>query len=202
MGGVNIQHNQETAILVTALIGSVAGALWIMRHDWKGYGLLFIASGAAGSSLCYILVVLGFYSFPFRLFPALLKFPLEAILTFFPVYNLVGVRYSPLKWSFKIPFYWALVNLGLLAETLAKNHTTLIRYDFAWDFWDSYTLWWLYFLLFEWIGGKLVPPAARRPIPEEFFRYGNWGWIIFHAIMIGTIFGIGWYVGDMRGGLR
>ena len=195
---MNLKYNMETLLLLGGTVLSLLGAIWILRYNWRRYGLLFLLSSAAGTILCYIFVVLGFYSFPYRLFPELFKFPAEAILTDFPVYMLISVRYSPDKWAYKLPFYWAAINLGLLGETLAKSHTTLIRYDFAWDFWDSYTTWWLFFLFFEWVGCKIIPASSRRPIPQEAFNYGNWAWVLFHAIMISTIFGIGWYLGNMR----
>lgn len=195
---INLQYNMETAILLSGTVLSMIATIWILSYNWRRYGLLFVLSSVAGNILCYILVVLGFYSFPYRLFPELLKFPAEIILTVFPVYVLLGVRYSPAKWAYKVPFYWALVNLGLLGETMVKSHTAIIRYDFEWDFWDSYTLWWIFFLFFEWVGGKIIPVSDRRPISQEAFAYGNWAWILFHAIMIGTIFGVGWYLGNMR----
>ena len=120
--------------------------------------------------------------------------PFEAILTVFPFYVILGVRYSPTGWAYKIPFYWVIVHFGLLTETLAHNYTHLIHYDFAWDFWDSYTWWWIFLLLFEYIGGLIVPGRHRKPIPTEAFRYGKWAWWILHFTVIVTIFLGGYYL--------
>ena len=68
-------------------------------------------------------------------------------------------------------------------------------YKENWDAWDSYTWWWIYLLLFEWIGGKIVPPPSRKPIQSKPFRYGRWGWVVFHFIVITTIFLAGVYTG-------
>jgi hypothetical protein len=75
------------------------------------------------------------------------------------------------------------------------KHTAIFDFKPEWDLWDSYTLWWLYFLLFELLGEKIVPPPQRKPIHSESFRYGRWGWIIFHLIVIVAIFLAGVYVG-------
>ena len=84
--------------------------------------------------------------------------------------------------------------MGVLGEVVLK-HTSIFKFETEWDLWDSYTLWWLYFLLFELLGGKIVPNYLRSPINSDSFRYGNWAWIIFHIIVITTIFLAGVYVG-------
>ena len=185
----------ETIILIAATAIGLIGSLLIIRLDWKRYGLLFLLTAITGNLLCYIFVTIGFYSFPFRLFPHISIMPFEAILTIFPFYVLLGVRYSPSAWAYKIPFYWAFVHLGMLGETIFLNTTRLIKYDFKWDFWDSYTWWWIFLLVFEWIGGMLVPNQVRKPISSQAFRYGKWAWLLFHFIVIITIFLGGYYLG-------
>lgn len=191
---MNIQSSIEFYIYVTFVLSSLIGSYFIIRINWKRYGLLFLLSGIVGNIICYIFVKVGFYSFPYRLFNISVM-PFDAILTIFPFYVLLGVRYSPKLWAFKIPFYWAIVHLGMLEETLAKINTRLITYNFEWDFWDSYTWWWIYFLIFDWIGGLIVTEQYRKPINGESFRYGKWAWIIFHFILITTMFLGGYYLG-------
>jgi len=192
---LSLQYNLETIVTIAAVVLTTLGSFLIIRLDWKRYGLLFILSSIVGNILCYFFTKIGFYSFPFRIFPQLSIMPFETIMTVFPFFVLMGVRYSLASWAYKIPFYWALVHLGMTAETLAQLHTKLINYDFAWDFWDSYTWWWIYLLAFESVGGKIIPPHLRRPLSAESFKYGNWAWIVFHAIIIGTIFLGGLYLG-------
>lgn len=195
---MNIQWSIETFAALSLTISSLIGSLLIMRFNWSRYGLLYIISGLAGSILCYIFIKLGFYSFPYRLFPGISSMPSIEVLAVIPFYVLLGVRYSPGSWGWKIPFYWVLVHIGLLFETLAKLYTDIIRYDFEWDFWDSYTWWWIYLLLFEYAGGLIVPEKDRRPVNTEILKYGKAGWFIIHFILITTIFLGGVYAGMAR----
>lgn len=192
---MNIQWNTEFYIYITALLISLIGSILIIRFNWKRYGLLFLLSGLVGNILCYIFVKAGFYSFPYRLFNGISVMPFDAILIVFPFLVLLGVRYSPKLWAYKIAFYWVIIHLGMLAETLILINTKLMVYDYEWDFWDSYTWWWIFFLFFEWIGGLVVTEHFRRPISTEAFRYGKWAWIVLHFILILTIFLGGYYLG-------
>ncbi|AEG60770.1 CBO0543 family protein [Desulforamulus ruminis] len=185
----------ETYITIFAVVSSLIGSYFIIRLNWKRYGLLFLISGILANILCYIFVTMGFYSFPYRLFPSLSPMPFDVVLTVFPFAVLISVRYSPKSWYYKIFFYWCIVHMGMLAETLVLTQTKLINYDFKWDFWDSYTWWWIFFLLFEWIGGRIIPEHLRKPISADAFKLGNWAWILFHFIVILTIFLGGVYLG-------
>lgn len=195
---MNFQLNIETFISITAIIISLVGSYSILRIDWKKYGLLFLTSGFVGIFLCYIFVKSGFYSFPFRFFPSLSSMPFETILTAFPFLVLFGVRHSPNSWAYKIAFYMKIVHIGMLGETILLLNTDLIQYNWKWDFWDSYIWWWIFFLLFEWIGGLIIPKHLRKPIGSQSFRYGKWGFIVFHFIFIITIFLYGYYLGNVR----
>ncbi|MHB8156066.1 MAG: CBO0543 family protein, partial [Desulfocucumaceae bacterium] len=68
-------------------------------------------------------------------------------------------------------------------------------YNFEWDFWDSYTWWWLFLLVFEYAGGLIVPEKDRKPIGPNTIGYGKAGWLALHFILIITIFLGGVYVG-------
>ncbi len=192
---MNLQYNLETLLTITAVVISALGSYFIIRLNWMRYGLLFIMAAVVGHILCYIYVHVCFYSFPYRLLPGLSVMPFETVMTVFPFLVLLGVRYSPQSWAYKIPFYWIIVHLGMTAETLAQLYTELIDYEFAWDFWDSYTWWWIYLLGFELIGGKLIPAHLRRPLSAESFRYGGWAWIALHVVVVITIFLGGLYLG-------
>ncbi len=73
--------------------------------------------------------------------------------------------------------------------------TSIFKFESEWDLWDSYSLRWVYYLLFEILGGKIIPSDLRNPISHESFRYGRWAWILFHVVVITTIFLAGVYVG-------
>lgn len=195
---MNLQLNIETLISIIAIIISCVGSYLILKINWKKYGLLFLSSGFIGIILCYIFIKIGFYSYPFRLFPSISSMPFEIIFTSFPFLVLVGVRYSPNSWAYKIPFYWGIVHLGMLTETLLLLNTNLIQYDWKWDFWDSYTWWWIFLLIFDWIGGLIIPDNLRNPIDSKSFHYGKWAFIILHFIFITTIFLAGYYLGTVR----
>jgi hypothetical protein len=194
---MNVLLNLDILILIATTLVGISLCLFIMRNSWRQYGLLFLLSAVVATVLCLLFVSLGLYSFPVRIFPEAWPMPVTVITTVFPMLVLVGVRYSPKRWPWKIPFYWGIIHLGMLAETWALNRTQLIEYNYKWDFWDSYTWWWIFLLLFEWVGGQVVSPENRRPIRASSFYYGRWAWAVFHFIVIITIFLGGFYFGRM-----
>ena len=196
---MNIGWNMETYVSIITLILSIAATYLIVKIDWKNYGLLFIISAITGIILCYIFICLGLYTFPYRLFPKISRTPFTAILTIFPFYILLGVRYSPRQWSWKIPFYWVLVHIGMSAEVWAEKCTDLISYGPRWNMWESYTWWWIFLLVFEWVGGMIVPQDKRKPLDQELLRHGKIGWFILHFILICTIFIAGVLMGFSLG---
>lgn len=195
---INIGWNIESLILTMPLLIGVVGLIYFLKLDWKRYGLLFLLSATVGNVLCLLFVHFGFYSYPYRLFPEVSTMPFTAITTAFPLLILIGVRYSPRPIIWKIPFYWVIVHLGMLSETLLLLYTQIIEYNFKWDFWDSYTWWWIYLLLFEWIGGRIIPDHLRKPLKIEHLQYAKIGWFIVHFILILTIFLGGYYLGTMQ----
>ena len=190
--------NIETFIHVLVIVMGGIGLILFLKLDWKSYGLLFVISGIVGNVLCYIFVKLGFYSFPYLFFSGVTSMPFLTITLTFPTLVLLAVRYSPEKWGWKIPFYWAIIHIGMLGETSALNNTRLIEYNYKWDFWDSYTWWWIFFLVFEWIGSLIIPKGLRKPINLDYLKYGKLGWMIIHFILIVTIFLAGYYLGSLN----
>lgn len=194
---MNFGWNIETYISVTAIVLSAVASIFIIKVNWRQYGLLYVISGIVGELICYFFVKVGFYLFPYRLFPQISLMPFTLILTMFPFYVLFGVRFSPNRWIFKIPFYWVMVHIGMLGEVLVQNSTRIIKYNRFWDTWDSYTWWWIFLLVFEAVGGIIVSHEYRKPVDEDFLRYGRAGWFIIHFILISTIFLAGFYLGKM-----
>ncbi|QDR80313.1 hypothetical protein SPTER_16360 [Sporomusa termitida] len=189
-----LNGSKEMYISIVSIVIAFIGSYFLLRIDWKRYGLLYLIATIIGNTLCYIFVKVGFYSFPYIFLPVA-KIPAVAVTTAFSFYVLFGVRYSPVKWPYKIAYYGVIVNLGVLLETIFKNTTDLIQYAYEWDFWDSYTSWWAFFILMEWIGGKIIPSNLRKPLKEEAFRFGNWFFFVIHFVGICTVFLAGLYLG-------
>ena len=190
-----IDYSLEMYISIAAIIITWAGCFCIIKQDWKHWGPLFLAAAFLGTVLCYIFVKLHFYSFPYILFIDYVIFPVLVIGHGVPLLVLLGIKYSPTKWSHKILFYWVIIIPAMTGETAAHNWTRLIKYELFWDFWDSLTAWWFFLLLFEWIGGMYIPRHLRRPIPTEAFNFGGWGWLIAHFLMIMGLILAGVYLG-------
>jgi hypothetical protein len=186
--------NFEAVIMLLFMILGAVGCIFFIWIDWKRYGLLFLISLLSANLICYIFTYVGFYSFPNNIFHKGLLIPYGLVSSVFPFVAMFGVRYSPKQWVWKIPFYWGIIHLGVLAEFILKS-TTIFRFEPKWDLWDSYTVWWIYYLLSEILGGKIVSDELRKPINSESFRYGRWAWIVFHVVVIVTIFLAGIYVG-------
>jgi hypothetical protein len=180
--------NMEYITTLLSLLLPPIGSYFILRYSWRRYGLLYIVSYITGILVCLFFVSVGFYRFPTVPLHFNLNVPFFSLFTVLPFVVLAGVRYSPKEWAYKIPFYWAIVHLLMFGETLAVKYLELLSYKRQWDFWDSYTSWWVYLLLFEYIGGLIVTDVLRRPIAKEQFRYGKPVWLIFHVIVISTIF--------------
>ncbi|MGO4886758.1 CBO0543 family protein [Anaerobacillus sp. MEB173] len=195
---INIGMNVETFLIVTVVTGGIIGILLFLRIDLKRYGLLYLLSVIVGNVLCYLFVELGFYSYPYRLFPTLSRMPIVEITLSFPLLVLLSVRYSPKIWAWKIPFYWAIIHIGMFIETVILMNTRIITYEYKWDFWDSYTWWWIYLLVFEWIGSMIIPEQLRKPLSIRTLRYGRLGWFLIHFVLIITIFLGGYYLGSLK----
>lgn len=185
---MNFGWNVETLFLSSSIVISTVILVLIIKTSWKQYGLLFLISSIVGQLLCLLFVETDLYKYPYLLFPAISPMPVFEILTFFPCYILIGVRYSPRQISYKIAFYMTMVHFGVFVEVVLHTYTKIIKYTKFWDTWDSYTWWWIYLLIFDWVGGMIVSEENKKPISEDFLKYGKLGWFITHFIFVGTIF--------------
>lgn len=195
---VNIGYNIETLIYLGVIGFGVLGLIYFINLDWKRYGLLFLLASVTGNILCYIFVKLDFYWFPYLLFPKISIMPFTAITFSFPIVVLMGVYYSPEKWGWKIPFYMTIIHIGMLSEVLIVNSTRILKYHYKWDSWDSYTWWWIYYLVFQWIGNLIIRKDLRKPMDIRHLQYGKIGWALIHFIFIITIFLAGYYLGTLK----
>ncbi|MBB3111761.1 hypothetical protein FHS18_003829 [Paenibacillus phyllosphaerae] len=185
----------EYIIMAVPILLGIIGGYFVCRHDWKRYGSVYLISGVIGNALCWAFAYMKLYAFPDRPFHGQVIIPLMVMFTWVPYTVVAGIRYSPVKWGWKIPFYWAMVHIAVVSEIALLENTRIFRLTFGWDLWDSYTWWWLFYVFFEWIGGRIVRSSDRKPIRGIQFRYGRWGWLVFHFIVISTVFVYGMYVG-------
>jgi hypothetical protein len=188
-----VLNYESVGILLVMLFGTAA-CLYFIRLDWRKYGLLYALSALTAIVLCYSFTFAGFYAFPNNVLHQRLLIPYGVVATVFPSMVLFGIRYSPKPWIWKIPFYWTLIHLGVAGEVVLL-FSSIFTFSENWDLWDSYTLWWIYLLFFELLGDKIVPAPFRKPIQTERFRYGRWGWIAVHVILVSSIFLAGVYFG-------
>ena len=187
----------ETRIFAISFSIGVVVLIYLLRLDWKRYGLFSLIAALMGGILCTLFVSMGLYKFPYLPIPNKLGIPVAIMSLVFPSIIALSVRYSPTDWTYKIPYYWVIVHIFVFLELLTQEKTNLIKYTLAWDLWDTYSAWWIYFLVLEWIGGKIITSNLRKPIDTQAFRYGNWAWILLHAILIFTIFLGGLYTGTL-----
>jgi len=190
--------NIESFIYIISILVSIPIIITIIRKDWKRYGFLFLLSALAANVFCFIFIYLDLYVFPFRVVPEITPMPIGFVSTVFPSIVLLTVYYSPEPWPWKIPFYWTIIHIGMFIETYIVSQTKIIKYKFKWDIWDSYTWWWIFFLLFEWIGGLVIPKSKRNPIKVKWLTFGKLGWALIHFVLIITIFLAGYYLGSMK----
>ncbi|MFN3346854.1 MAG: CBO0543 family protein, partial [Candidatus Bipolaricaulaceae bacterium] len=110
-----------------AVVISSIGILLIVRRDWKRYGALYLTVAIIGNIICYVFTRIGYYSFPFRLFPDLSIMPFTVVATFFPFCVILAFYFAPKPWLWKIPFYWSIIHVGMLLETIFEERTALIK---------------------------------------------------------------------------
>ncbi|WP_158286973.1 hypothetical protein [Mesobacillus foraminis] len=65
-------------------------------------------------------------------------------------------------------------------EVLLKEYAGIINFKNGWDYWDSYSLYWVFSRLFDWIGEGVVPAKHRSPIRSE--TAGYWSLFLLSAI--------------------
>ena len=116
-----IKNTEAVITIVVNGLGSI-GVLFFFHIDWKKFGLLYLISGLGGLFLCTFFMLFKFYDFPSHMRIGL-SMPHFTLLIFFSLVAMLGVRYSPRRWSWKLPFYMTIVHLGMIAETWAQTST-------------------------------------------------------------------------------
>jgi hypothetical protein len=167
------------AILCIAFIGNGLGCLFIVKKHVFRYGIVLIISLVLASCLCLIFYWMDFYRF---VLPLPLVLPVVAIS--FSFLALFMIKYRPKRRTF--PFFFTTLTLVFSMEVLLKDFAGFIKFRNGWDYWDSYSLYWVYIRVFDRIGEYLVPLPYRSPVRSDTKKY----WVIFLLVVFYTYIGI------------
>ncbi|WP_442598773.1 hypothetical protein [Neobacillus sp. D3-1R] len=166
-------------ILFSAIFFNGLGCLYLLIKNFLGYRLVLLLSLLLSSFLCLVFYWLGFYRFVLPLWQVL-----PAVAISFSLLVLITIRFKPKRHTF--PFFFMMITSIFTIEVLLKEYWGFIKFRNGWDFWDSYSLYWVYVRLFNYIGDRLVPRQYRMPI----YTKSNIYWGLFILIVIYALFGV------------
>ena len=166
-------------ILSLALICNGLGCLFTIRKNVFRYGMVLIISLIITSCLCLLFYWMNFYRF---VLPLPLVLPVVAISYSFLA--LFIIRFRPNRRTF--PFFFITLTLAFSIEVFLKDFAGFIRFRNGWDYWDSYSLYWVYIRFMDHIGDYFVPLQYRTPIHSSTKLY----WAIFFLVFLYSCLGI------------
>lgn len=179
-GALNMSHTAaHYAILWTVLIATGAGSLYLIRYNTLRYGIMFILSSLTAALFCVMFFRMGFYRYALPM-----KEVLPAAAVSFSFLAILLIRYRPEKNTF--PFFFISITAVFSIEVLLKDYAGFIRFRNGWDYWDSYSLYWLFLRLMGFVGEFFIPRAYRTPIRTNTKGY----WLLFIAMLIYACFGV------------
>ncbi|SES64492.1 hypothetical protein SAMN05216389_101225 [Oceanobacillus limi] len=168
-------------ILFSAITINGMGCMYILRKNVKRYGMIFFLSILAAIILCLLFYWMGFYRYVLPI-----QHVLPAVAISFSFLVLLVIRYRPRNNTF--PFFFILTTSIFSIEVLLKDYVGFIHFRNGWDYWDSYSLYWVYARLFNHIGVYLVPFEFRNPVDHNKKMY----WWLFYLLIV--YFCVGVYV--------
>ncbi|WP_160725823.1 hypothetical protein [Bacillus sp. USDA818B3_A] len=166
-------------ILCLAFVINGLGSFFIVKKNVYRYGMVLIISLIVTSGLCLLFYAMDFYRFVLPL-PAVL--PVVAIS--FSFLALFIIRYRPRDKTF--PFFFITLTLVFTIEVFLKDYAGFIRFKNGWDYWDSYSLYWVFARLFNYVGVYLVPYHFRHPVKSDTKTY----WGLFFLMVVYSVFGV------------
>ena len=166
-------------ILCIAFIGNGLGCFFIIKKHVFRYGIVLIISLIITSCLCLLFYWMDFYRF---VLPLPLVLPVVAIS--FSFLALFMIRFRPKRRTF--PFFFNTLTLVFSIEVFLKDFAGFIRFKNGWDYWDSYSLYWVFTRFFNYVGVYLVPFKYRNPIESDSKVY----WRLFLLIVIYACLGV------------
>jgi hypothetical protein len=180
MRGIFMNQSEfHYVILFSAIIFNGLGCLYLLIKNFLGYRLVLLISLVLSSILCLFFYWLGFYRFVLPVGQVL-----PAVAISFSLLVLITIRYRPKNHTF--PFFFMTVTIIFSIEVLLKEYMGFIKFRNGWDFWDSYSLYWIYVRLFNYIGDQLVLRKYRMPIYTKTKIY----WGIFILTVVYAVFGL------------
>ena len=170
------QRATHFIILFASIIINGIGCLILIKKNFYKYGIILLASLLLSSILCLAFYWLGFYRFAL---PVLVVLPGVAIS--FTCLALFSIKYRPAKRTF--PFFFMVTTWIFTIEVLLKNVWGFIVFRNGWDYWTSYSLYWVYIRIFDQFGELILPDKIRSPIKSDTKRY----WFLFFITIIYAI---------------
>jgi len=143
-------------ILIAAILLGLAGNIVVLRRRFRFYQTILLIHFALSILLCLFFYYNGFYRYAL---PVL--FILPAVVINFGLFIAFLIRFEPTKDTFR--FYFVFISWTFSLEIILE-HLGFIRFRNGWDYWDSYSLYWIYARTFTYIGKRTVPLEGRTPI--------------------------------------
>ncbi|WP_078544979.1 hypothetical protein [Litchfieldia alkalitelluris] len=157
--------------LVVIICGT--GCFFIIKTNVLRYGIIFLISILLSVSFCIFFYFNGFYRFVLPIYLILLP-----VICSFGFLILFLIKYRPTKYTF--PFYFSVLTFILGCEIFLKDVVGFIVFRNGWDLWDSYSFYWVYVRIFDFIGERVISEKWRKPVPYDKRMY----WIIFLVMIV------------------
>ncbi len=142
-------------ILCAAILLGAAGCTLVLRKKFRYYRTILLVHVALSVLLCLFFYSNGFYRYALPV-----GYILPAVVINFGLFIVFLIRFEPKEVTF--PFYFVFVTWTFSLEILLE-YLGFIRFRKSWDYWDSYSLYWIYARIFSHIGKRLVPSEGRTP---------------------------------------
>ena len=143
-------------ILIAAILLGVAGCTIVLWKKFRYYKTTLLIHTVLSVLLCLFFYYNGFYRYALPV-----EYILPAVVINFGLFIVFLIRFEPKGDTF--PFYFVFITWTFSLEILLE-YLGFIRFRNGWDFWDSYSLYWIYARIFSHIGKRMVPSEGRTPI--------------------------------------
>ncbi|MFP7470892.1 hypothetical protein SFC55_07760 [Niallia taxi] len=143
-------------ILCAAILSGAAGCTLVLWKKFQYYKTTLLIHAVLSILLCLFFYFNGFYRYALPV-----SYILPAVVINFGLFITFLIRFEPKEDTFR--FYFVLITWTFSLE-IVLEYFGFIRFRNGWDFWDSYSLYWIYARIFSHIGKRLVPMDGRTPV--------------------------------------